>query len=44
MRTEVLLKDFYRIRDIELGYDGVLYQLIEHESGGQLLRLVPTDG
>lgn len=43
VHTEILLKDFGRIRDIELGYDGAVYLLIEHESGGQLLRLVPAD-
>lgn len=41
--TEVLLEGLGRIRDIELGYDGKLYLLIEHQSGGKILRLAPSD-
>jgi glucose/arabinose dehydrogenase len=44
VHTEVLLRDLARIRDIEQGYDGSVYLLIEHESGGQILRIVPVEG
>ncbi|MGI9328042.1 MAG: PQQ-dependent sugar dehydrogenase [Pseudomonadales bacterium] len=39
--TEVLLKDLARIRDIEVGADGLVYLLLEHEAGSQIVRLVP---
>ena len=41
VHTEILLKDFTRIRDIETGPDGAIYLLLEHASGGQIVRLVP---
>ena len=40
---ETLLRDFARIRDIESGPDGAIYLLLEHDTGGQIVRLVPTD-
>jgi glucose/arabinose dehydrogenase len=40
---EILLKDLARIRDVETGPDGTIYLLLEHVSGGQILRLVPVD-
>jgi glucose/arabinose dehydrogenase len=43
VHTEVLLRDLARFRDIETGANGELYVLIEHKSGGQILRLVPSD-
>ena len=39
---EILLPDFARIRDIETGADGAIYLLLEHASGGQIVRLVPA--
>ena len=40
---ETVLEDFARIRDIETGIDGNVYLLLEHKSGGQIVRLVPGD-
>ena len=41
VHTEILLQDLARIRDIETGPDGAIYLLLEHTSGGQIVRLVP---
>ncbi len=41
VHRETLLKGLGRIRDIETGSDGMVYLLIEHASGGKILRLVP---
>jgi glucose/arabinose dehydrogenase/cytochrome c553 len=38
--SEVVLKNLARIRDIESGPDGAIYLLLEHETGGQIVRLV----
>ena len=40
---ETLLEGFARIRDIEVGYNGDIYLLLEHNSGSQIVRLVPAD-
>ncbi len=40
VHTEVLLQDLARIRDVETGSDGAIYLLLEHASGGQIVRLV----
>lgn len=42
VHRETLLKGLGRIRDVEIGYDGAVYLLIEHHSGGRILRLVPA--
>ncbi|MBT4741430.1 MAG: glucose sorbosone dehydrogenase [Rhodospirillaceae bacterium] len=42
VHTELLLEDVARFRDIEIGPDGSLYILLEHDSGGQIMRLVST--
>ncbi len=39
---EILLTRLARIRDIEVGADGNIYLLLEHNDGGQLVRLVPA--
>ncbi|NQX88241.1 MAG: PQQ-dependent sugar dehydrogenase, partial [Halioglobus sp.] len=41
---EVVLKQLARIRDIETGPEGHILLLLEHKSGGQILRLVPANG
>ena len=41
VHTEILLQDLARIRDVETGLDGAIYLLLEHASGGQIVRLVP---
>lgn len=38
---ETLIKDLARIRDVEIGYDGFVYLLLEAKSGGSIVRLVP---
>jgi glucose/arabinose dehydrogenase len=42
VHKETLLHGFGRIRDVETGPDGAVYLLIEHKSGGQIVRLVPA--
>lgn len=42
VHTEVLLQSLARIRDIESGPDGAVYLLLEHPSGGRVLRLSPA--
>ncbi len=43
VHTETLLTDLARFRDIETGSDGQLYILLEHKTGSQIIRLVPTN-
>jgi len=38
---ETLIKDLARIRDVETGYDGLVYLLVETKAGSSILRLVP---
>lgn len=42
VKKELLIKDLARIRDVELGPGGNIYLLLEHASGGQLVRVVPV--
>ena len=42
VHTETLLSALARFRDIEVGLDGSIYLLLEHNSGGRILRLVPA--
>ena len=39
---EILFKDVARVRDIEVGYDGLVYLLLENEAGSMIVRLVPA--
>jgi glucose/arabinose dehydrogenase len=41
VEIEKLLTTLGRIRDVEMGPQGYVYVLIEHEDGGSLVRLVP---
>ncbi len=41
MHRETLVKDLARIRDIEVGFDGLVYLLLENEAGSQIVRLMP---
>ena len=41
VEQEKLLDNLGRIRDVEMGADGLVYILIEHSDGGSLVRLVP---
>ena len=43
VRTETLIHDLARIRDIEVDVDGTVLLLLEHASGGQIVRMVPVD-
>ncbi len=38
---ETLLQDLARIRDVAIGPAGQLYLLVEHDTGGRIIRLVP---
>ncbi|HJL60877.1 MAG TPA: PQQ-dependent sugar dehydrogenase [Pseudomonadales bacterium] len=40
---ETLFRDLARVRDIEAGPNGEVYVLLEHNSGGQIVRLVPGE-
>ncbi len=42
VHRETLLSGLGRIRDVAIGPDGDLYLLLEHASGGRILRLVPA--
>jgi aldose sugar dehydrogenase len=42
VHRETLLSGLGRIRDIAVGSDGLVYLLLEHQSGGRILRLVPV--
>ena len=41
VHKETLIKNLARIRDIEVGYDGLIYLLLESDAGGEIVRLVP---
>ena len=41
VEQETLLTHFGRIRDVEMGFDGLVYVLIEHGKTGSIVRLVP---
>jgi glucose/arabinose dehydrogenase len=43
VHSETLLDGLGRIRDVEIGPDGLVYLLLEHASGSRILRLVPAD-
>jgi glucose/arabinose dehydrogenase len=42
VHRETLLTGLARIRDIEVGPDGAVYLLLEHASGGRIVRMVPN--
>jgi glucose/arabinose dehydrogenase len=44
VHSEILLEDLARIRDVESGPDGMIYLLLEHEAGSQIVRLSPAPG
>lgn len=43
VHRETLFEGIGRIRDIKQGAEGTVYLLLEHGSGGQIVRLVPVD-
>lgn len=42
VHRETLLRGLGRIRDVAVGPDGDVYLLLEHASGGRIVRLVPA--
>lgn len=42
VHTEKLISDLARFRDIETGPNGELFILLEHATGGQIIRLLPA--
>ncbi len=42
VHRETLITDLARIRDVEVGADGLVYLLLEHASGGRIVRLAPA--
>lgn len=44
VHQETLIKNLARIRDVEIGYDGLIYLLLENKAGGKIVRLVPESG
>jgi glucose/arabinose dehydrogenase len=43
IHRETLFEGIGRVRDIAQGYNGDIFLLLEHTSGGQIVRLVPAD-
>lgn len=43
IEKEKLVTDFGRIRDVVMGFDGLVYLALEHGENGSLWRLVPID-
>ncbi|MEM8937386.1 MAG: PQQ-dependent sugar dehydrogenase [Pseudomonadota bacterium] len=41
---EVLFENLARVRDVETGYDGNIYVLLEHSTGGKIIRIRPVSG
>lgn len=42
VHRELLLGDLGRIRDVAVGFDGLVYLLLEHAAGSRIVRLVPA--
>ena len=43
IEQEKLLTQLGRIRDVEMGADGLVYVLLEHGETGSVLRLAPVN-
>ena len=43
VHQETVIRDMGRIRDVEVGYDGLVYLLLESEDGSSIVRLKPVD-
>jgi glucose/arabinose dehydrogenase len=41
LEQEKLVTGLGRIRDVEVGYDGLVYVAIEHGDSGSIIRLSP---
>jgi aldose sugar dehydrogenase len=44
IHKETLLSGVARIRDVEVGVDGLIYLLLENRAGGKIVRLAPAPG
>ncbi|NOX51043.1 MAG: hypothetical protein GXP16_10995 [Gammaproteobacteria bacterium] len=44
VHRETLIKDLARIRDVEVGFDGLVYLLLENKAGSTIVKLVPSQG
>ncbi|MDG2141867.1 MAG: PQQ-dependent sugar dehydrogenase, partial [Gammaproteobacteria bacterium] len=44
IEKETLFEGVGRIRDVEKGYNGQIYLLFEHSTGGQIVEIIPKDG
>ena len=42
VEKETLIEDLARVRDIEMGVDGLVYLLLEHATGWTIVRLAPA--
>ncbi|HMA12058.1 MAG TPA: PQQ-dependent sugar dehydrogenase, partial [Steroidobacteraceae bacterium] len=42
VHRETLLSGLGRIRDVEVGADGLVYLLLEHQAGSRIVRLAPA--
>lgn len=43
IEKETLFEGVGRIRDVEKGYNGQIYLLFEHNTGGQIVEIIPKD-
>lgn len=43
IEKEALVEELGRIRDVEMGYDGLVYIAVEHGDAGAIVRLVPFE-
>ena len=43
LHRETLIKGLARIRDVEIGFDGLVYLLLENKAGSTLVKLTPQD-
>jgi glucose/arabinose dehydrogenase len=41
VHKETLIRNLARIRDVEVGFDGLIYLLLEDKAGAKIVRLVP---
>jgi glucose/arabinose dehydrogenase len=43
VHKELIIDNLARIRDVEIGLNGAIYLLLEHDTGGQIVRVLPAD-
>jgi glucose/arabinose dehydrogenase len=41
LRKELIIENIARVRDIEVGPTGDIFLLLEHASGGKIVRIIP---